>query len=206
MFNLYAQNVQNNRASYAYPFSKMLDGVLQANDTLTVLHSIVAAFASYNPSVTCVTTAPALKATVPFDWIQCTYVPYTWPLTSKGSIFGSFPANASYPSSIDFRCIPFFNMSANLGGLGYQRKIRIDQETLDMTPRLIFSENLWDPVTPFGPDNNVPSWNANGSRMYYVPGTSHIEDILVEQPTDSIGLLNARKAYLQIFKEWLGQV
>ena len=69
------------------------------------------------------------------------------------------------------------------------------------------SENLWDPVTSLGPNNDFPSLSGvNGSRMYFVGRSSHIEDILVDRPTDALELRYARAFYLETFKEWLGVV
>ena len=97
----------------------------------------------------------------------------------------------------------WLNQSATPGGIDYQRSIHINEETLDNTTRLIFAENLWDVVTPLGPSKHLPAPNANESRMYYVPKTLHIQDILAKRADDPVGLIDARKFYVQTFKEWL---
>ncbi|KAF2100140.1 hypothetical protein NA57DRAFT_75640 [Rhizodiscina lignyota] len=205
LFGLFTENIQNNRPSFGSPGSLTIETALNSSDSLEILGTITKAFILWNGYPSNCFPYEDQPRTL-FSWIQCTYLPYSSPYSTEDSIFGAFLPDYSHPLSLDPTCLSGWNMTSNPGGPDYQRRIRVDQETIDTTERLILSENTWDPVMSIGPDNIFPPFGTNGSRMYFISYTSHIEDILVDMPTDGVWLRNARKFYLETFKEWLGRV
>lgn len=60
---------------------------------------------------------------------------------------------------------------------------------------------LMDPTSAFGPEAWIPR-----SRITYIDGAIHTEDLSIAHPTDSEGLVTARIYEFNLVKQWLGSV
>ena len=208
----YLENLQNDISAFGNPFQRLINATLalpQNGSYLEVLNVTNDIHNTIQP-VTCVDWDPHYEAVDPYQYLQCIYLPQLNGYTANSSIWGlnspSLFLNASNgdQSLLDPWCKAAFNISSVQGGPAYQVSLGLDTDTLQKTSRLLLTGGLLDPVTSAG----TPPWytgqrTMEDSRVYLVQGGGHTADIIVEDPADSDGLKEARRAYLETMKAWL---
>ena len=81
-------------------------------------------------------------------------------------------------------------VNRNFGGLNYQGT------------RVVFVNGNIDPVHVYSFYTHAPN---PLTKIVYINGTSHCQDMFFSLPTDSIELTNARHNILSLIKKWLSE-
>ncbi|KUJ13345.1 uncharacterized protein LY89DRAFT_672563 [Mollisia scopiformis] len=202
----YASIVQGNYASTKYPFQQTLNATLAANISLSAISSAIsisntvnkAPCLDWNPSYS--TSGTEGRA---FTWLRCTQIPYPNPFSTAETIWGPILPDYTQAHLMDPYCQAAFNMSSIDGGAALQRKLGLDQYTLENTERLLMTEHLLDPIAAYGPLSWNPGSSRQRSRIMYIGQSAHAETLQPPARTDSEALVMARIYISNSIAEWL---